>query len=137
MNAPTIDELIAHPAVGAELAAWADSLPGDPARRHEEGGWSYFNPTQNHIQTRRSSVGGRAYLDLDDPPELAGYFVIATYHTHPNPASDGWDTGPSRQDTESAHALGVPCIIRAEDGVHTTGPSARRGGLTGKPGFPD
>jgi hypothetical protein len=27
-------------------------------------------------------------------------------------------------------------IIRAEDGIHTTGPTARRGGLAGNPGFP-
>jgi hypothetical protein len=37
----------------------------------------------------------------------------------------------------SAWELGVPCIIRAEDGIHTTGPDSRRGGLTGNPGFPD
>jgi hypothetical protein len=137
-STPTLAEIMAAPVVQAELdAAWADSLPNDPARRHEEGGWVYFSATENRYQVRRAPGGGRAFLDLGDPPLLADYFVVATYHTHPNPASEGWSTGPSRADTESAHLLGVPCIIRAEDGVHSTGPDARRGGLSGNPGFPD
>jgi hypothetical protein len=62
---------------------------------------------------------------------------VATFHTHPNPASEGWQTGPSESDTNSAWILGVPCMIRAEDGIHTTGPESRRGGLSGLPGYPD
>src|SRR5687767_10889143 len=109
---PTVDEIRAIPVVVAELeAAWSDSLPGDSARRHEEGGWIYFSPAQHDYQVRRAEVGGQAFLDLDDPPEIDGYFLVATYHTHPNPTAEGWVTGPSNQDTESAHLLGVPCII--------------------------
>lgn len=136
--APTVDEIVAASIFAAELeAAWVDSLPADPARRHEEGGWVYYSATEPLFRVIRAGSGGRAFLDLDEPPELNGYFVVATYHTHPNPASEGWGTGPSHADTESAHILGVPCIIRAEDGIHTTGPPARRGGLTGNAGFPD
>ncbi len=137
-TAPTVDAIAAAPVVQTELeAAWVDSLPDDPLLRHEEGGWVYFNPATGVLHVRRAGAGGRAFLDLNTPPELDDHFVVATYHTHPNPASEGWATGPSRADTESAHILGVPCIIRAEDGVHTTGPLSRRGGLAGKPGFPD
>jgi len=137
-SAPTIDELAANPVVLAALdAAWADSQPADPGARHEEGGWVYFDPVTGTTEVRRAATGDQAILDLSDPPELAGYFVVATFHTHPNPAAEGWDTGPSRADTDSAFDLGVPCIIRAEDGIHTTGPVARRGDLTGNPGFPD
>jgi hypothetical protein len=36
----------------------------------------------------------------------------------------------------SAWLFGVPCLIRADDGDHTTGPASRRGGLAGGPGYP-
>ncbi len=135
--APNVNEIVAIPAVLAELEeAWVDSFAHDSVLRHEEGGWIYFSEADIEFQVRRAVGGGRASLDLNTPPELEGYFVVATFHTHPNPASEGWDTGPSLADTESAHILGVPCIIRAEDGIHSTGPTARRGGLTGNPGFP-
>lgn len=137
-TASTVDEMMLVPAVQAELeSAWVDSLPSDPTLRHEEGGWVYFDPANNQFQIRRAGSGGQAFLDLDNPPELDDYFVVATYHTHPNPAAEGWATGPSRGDIESADILGVPCIIRAEDGIHTTGPTSRRGGLTGNLGFPN
>lgn len=135
--APTTTELLAVPAIQYELeAAWYESLPGDPARRHEEGGWVYFNPLSDEYLVRRASAGGQSCLDLSDPPEFSGFYLVATFHTHPNPASEGWGTGPSTQDTDSAHLLGVPCMIRAEDDTHTTGPASRRGGLAGNPGFP-
>jgi hypothetical protein len=67
--APTVDEIRAISAVQTELeAAWVDSLPADPALRHEEGGWIYFSHTEIEYQVRRSSSGGRAFLDLIDPP---------------------------------------------------------------------
>jgi hypothetical protein len=62
--------------------------------------------------------------------------VVATYHTHPNPVAEGWDPTPSAADTRSAWLFGVPCLVRAEDGVRVTGPDSRRGGLSGDPGFP-
>jgi hypothetical protein len=137
MHAPTADELLADPVIQAALEdAWTTSLSDDPANRHEEGGWVYMDTVSGAIQIRRASPGGQSDLDLDSPPIVPGAVVVATFHTHPNPSSAGWDPGPSDADTQSADILGVPCLIRADDGIHVTGPTARRGGLAGSPGFP-
>ena len=137
MQAPTTADLLANVEVRQALErAWLDSLPADPALRHEEGGWIYADLSTGAISVRRAPAGARAILDLNTPPVVPGSVVVATFHTHPNPSSEGWDTGPSASDTQSAWLLGVPCLIRAEDGVHTTGPDSRRGGLAGNPGFP-
>ena len=37
---------------------------------------------------------------------------------------------------ERPTGTGVPGILGAEDGIHVTGPRARRGGLAGPPGYP-
>ena len=137
MQAPTAAELLTDPAVLQALeGAWADSLPAVPARRHEEGGWVYADTATGAVTTRRAPAGGQAELDLDAPPVVPGCVVVATFHTHPNPAAEGWTTGPSPGDVRSAWALGVSCLIRAEDGVHVAGPDSRRGGLAGGPGYP-
>lgn len=95
-----------------------------------------MDTTTGAIQTRRAPTGARATLSLNTPAFVQGAVVVATFHTHPHPQSEGWSTGPSAADTQSAWLLGVPCLIRAEDGIHTTGPDSRRGGLAGSPGFP-
>ena len=137
LRAPTAAELLNQQAVHDALdKAWADSLPPDPIRRHEEGGWIYVDVGTGAISIRRALAGSRALVNLNSPPLVPGSVVVATFHTHPNPAAEGWDPGPSTSDTQSALLLGVPCLIRAENGVFTTGPSARRGGLAGGPGFP-
>lgn len=138
MKTPGAVELRDHPIVRHALAAtWADSLPGDPLRRHEEGGWIYCDTSSGEIVTRRASPGLTAAIDLNTPPEVPGAVIVAIFHTHPNPIAEGWNPGPSRADENSAWILGVPCIIAAEDGVYLAGPPARRGGLKGNPGFPD
>lgn len=38
-------------------AAWKDSLPNDPMRRHEEGGWIYMDTTTGELTTRRQEAG--------------------------------------------------------------------------------
>jgi hypothetical protein len=137
MQAPTSDELLKDPTVLRVLdEAWTDSLVNDPAQRHEEGGWIYCDTTTGAIITRRAPSGEHAELDVSSPPSVAGSVVVGTFHTHPNPSAEGWDSGPSDQDTKSASLLGVPCFIRADDGIHSTGPESRRGGMTGHPGFP-
>ena len=137
MQPPTATDLSNEVVVQQALeTAWADSLPGDPSRRHEEGGWVYMDTTTGAIEVRRAPAGGRATLDLNTPPIGVGSVVVATFHTHPNPSADGWEPGPSAGDTRSAWLLGVPCLIRADDGIHITGPDLRRGGLTGGPGYP-
>lgn len=138
MQAPTIVDLLKEPAVMSALEeSWVDSMPADQARRHEEGGWVYVDVTTGTIAVRRAAAGSRAFLDLGDPPTVVGSVVVATFHTHPNPTAEGWTAGPSDGDTRSAFLLGVPCLIRADDGVHTTGPDSRRGGLSGGPGYPE
>jgi hypothetical protein len=137
MQAPTIADLLNDPTVSQALEqAWTDSLSDDPARRHEEGGWIYADTTTGDLAIRRAPAGTRATVDLDLPPIVAGSMVVATFHTHPNPSAEGWEPGPSAGDTQSAWILGVPCLIRADDGIHATGPDSRRGGLSGDPGFP-
>ena len=137
MQAPTTSELLNDPGVqqGLELA-WTDSLPSDPARRHEEGGWIYTDTTTGTISVQRAPAGARAALDLNLPPVVNSSVVVATFHTHPNPSAEGWHPGPSVEDTQSAWLFGVPCLIRADDGIHTTGPDSRRGGLQGSSGYP-
>jgi hypothetical protein len=137
IQAPTIVELRNEPAVQQALEqAWIDSLPADPARRHEEGGWIYMDTTTGAISVQRAPAGTQAALDLTFPPIFVGSVVVATFHTHPNPSAEGWYPGPSMGDTQSALILGVPCLIRADDGIYTTGPDSRRGGLYGDAGFP-
>ena len=137
MNAPTITELLANNLVLQALeAAWLSSLPGDPSARHEEGGWILMDTATGILTSHRAPAGGLSILDLTNPPLVAGSVVVATFHTHPNPIAEGWDPGPSPADTQSAFLLGVPCLIRAEDGIHATGPTARRGGIAGGPGYP-
>jgi hypothetical protein len=84
---------------------------------------------------RRAMSGATAGIDLTMPPIIAGAVVVGKFHTHPNPAS-AWYTGPSAADLRIDALHGVPDLIRAEDGIHFSGPTARRGGLTGGPGYP-
>ena len=137
MQAPTAADLLNEPVVRQALEqAWKDSLPDDAVQRHEEGGWVYMDTATGAIVVCRAAAGAQTMLDLDTPPVVPGAVPVATFHTHPNPSAEGWKPGPSAADTESAWLFGVPCLIRADDGVHTTGPASRRGGLTGGPGYP-
>src|SRR5262249_51328240 len=136
-QAPTTSQLLNDALVQRALEqAWTDSRPTEPADRHEEGGWIYMNTTTGELTVQRAPAGARAVLDLSTPVPIPGLVVVATFHTHPNPVAEGWEPGPSPGDVQSAWILGVPCLIRAEDGIHTTGPDSRRGGLTGEPGYP-
>ena len=59
--APTVNEILVVPIFRAELeAAWVDSLPADPARRHEEGGWVYYSPTGRPCSRLRRAGSGEA-----------------------------------------------------------------------------
>jgi len=137
LSAPTAGELQSDPTVRHALdQAWKDSLPDDSARRHEEGGWIYMDFATGEIAVRRQVAGRQASIDLSRPPLLPGSIVVGKFHTHPNPSSDGWALGPSRRDRQVDARHGVPDLIRAEDGVHVSGPDSRRGGLAGGPGFP-
>src|SRR5437868_2854369 len=127
-QAPTAAELLADPVVQAALdQAWTDSLAHDPLYRHEEGGWVYLDVTTGGISIQRAPTGDTTTVDLHNPLLVVGSVVVATFHTHPNPSSEGWNPGPSGSDEISANFLGVPCLIRADNGTHTTGPVSRRG----------
>lgn len=137
MDAPTAAELEANPVVQTEFAsAWVDSLPNDPALRHEEGGFIYANGVTGEVSVRRAPPGGRLGLNLSNPPVVADCFLVATYHTHPNPVALFWDPEPSVVDEEGANATRVPWFIISEVGVFVTGPDRRFGGLSGSPGYP-
>jgi len=137
MQAPTAADLLNQQVVQQALEeAWHDSLPADPLGRHEEGGWVYVEPATAIVFVRRAPAGAQVALDLSAPPVVPGALVVATFHTHPNPSTEGWEAGPSTTDTASAWLFGVPCLIRADNGVYTTGPVSRRGGLTGEQGYP-
>src|ERR1043165_4091576 len=134
---PTSGELLQNPLVQEGIAKpWSDSQLADRAQRHEEGGWIFMDTTTGTISVQRQSPGQQAQLDLSSPPLVPGSVVVGKFHTHPNPTSEGWDPGPSAQDQIVDALHGVPDLIRADDGMHTSGPDSRRGGLAGGPGFP-
>ena len=135
-DAPSATELQANPVVQAAFtAAWADSLVDDPVLRHEEGGFVYAN-LGGDVVVRRALPGGRRFVDLSSPPDVVGYFLVATYHTHPNLIADGGDPDPSFDDRDNADDSGVPWFVVSELGVSYVGPDRRTGGLTGPGGYP-
>src|SRR3712207_6116311 len=78
MQAPTAAELLNDPTVVEALEdAWSDSLPADPARRREEGGWVYKDTTTGALLIRRAPAGGQALLDLSTPPSVPCSVVVA------------------------------------------------------------
>ena len=136
-DAPSAAELEANPVIQAAFAAaWADSLADDASLRHEEGGFIYANPLTGDVVIRRAPPGLRRQLDLSRPPVVSGCFLVATYHTHPNPVALGWDPEPSADDRLEAMDSGVPWFVVSEIGVFVTGPDRRVGGLQGPSGYP-
>lgn len=136
-DAPSAAELEANPVVQAAFAtAWADSLTDDPVRRHEEGGYIYVHPVTGSVTVRRALPGGRRSIDLDTPPVVTGWYLVATYHTHPNLIADGGEPEPSPIDHKWAHDTGVPWFVVTEIGVFVAGPNRRVGGLAGPEGYP-
>ena len=137
-RAPTAAELLADPVVQTALdQAWIDSQPQEPVGvRHEEGGWVYLDLAKGQLSVLRAARGIGDAIDLSNPPAVGGSVVVGKFHTHPNPAAEGWYTGPSPADLIVDARHGVPDLIRAEDRTHACGPASRRGGLAGGPGYP-
>jgi hypothetical protein len=136
-DAPAAAELQANPVVQAAFtAAWADSLADDPVLRHEEGGFIYVNAMTGEVVVRRATPGGRDALDLTNPPPLQDCYLVATFHTHPNPSHLGWDPTPSSDDYREADDSGVPWFAITDAGIYAVGPERRMGGLSGPPGYP-
>ena len=116
--------------------AWTDSQTADPALRHEEGGWIYMEISTGILSIRLAPRGLQARINLGNPPPVSGATVVGTFHTHPNPTAEGWNPGPSATDRNSAAITGVPWLIKADNGNYLAGPTTRRGGRGGGPGFP-
>jgi len=136
-SAPTADELLQSVIVMEALErAWTDSEPADANRRHEEGGWIYFDLTTGELSVERAARGDDSSIDLANPPLLAGKVVVGKFHTHPNPSAEGWEAGPSLGDRVVDAQHGVPDLIRSDQGIFLCGPDARRGGLGGGTGYP-
>lgn len=134
---PSATDLLNHRVIRQALeSAWVDSLPDFRDSRHEEGGWIYMDLTTGEISIRRASAGLRAELDLSSPAIVPGSVVVGKFHTHPNPSAEGWDPQPSDADRVVDARHGVPDLIRADDGIHMSGPMSRRGGLAGDPRYP-
>jgi hypothetical protein len=134
---PTADELLADPVVQQALEqAWTDSQPEDPLARHEEGGWIYLDMKMGLLIIHRARPSAAAGIDLTNPPVVSGLVVVGKFHTHPNPIAEGWNPRPSASDQYFDALHGVPDLIRAEDGIHVSGPTSCRGGLAGGPGSP-
>lgn len=137
MDALSAADLRVHPlVVTAFAAAWADSFADDPKLRHEEGGWIYQHATSGEVVIRRTLPGLRNRILLSCPPPVADYFLVATYHTHPNPTAQGWLPDPSPDDYYNGDVTGVPWFIISDRGVTWTGPDRREGGLKGPACFP-
>src|SRR6266478_1014377 len=96
---PGGQDIALHPVVTQALdEAWLDSLHMDPDLRHEEGGWIYQDETTGNLKVLRAETGEQSSIDLANPPFEHGCVLVATFHTHPNPTSDGWYGGPSVDD---------------------------------------
>jgi hypothetical protein len=136
-RAPTVFELLALNEIARAIeAAWAQSWPTDAVHQHEEGGWIYMGVESGRVTFRyKLPPGTTAEIDLSMPPLFAGYAIVATFHTHPNPDMPG----PSRADLANVATRGVPGIIRAHNGLHLYGLEARHGEWRtagAYPGFP-
>ena len=91
LAAPTADELMQNPVVQkALLDAWNEQ-PANAARRHEEGGWIYMDISNGKITVERAFQGSHHRIDLTQPVVILMSVVVAKFHTHPNPSSEGWD----------------------------------------------
>ena len=136
-DAPSAAELEANTVVQtAFAAAWEDSHADDPFLRHEEGGWIYVHETSGDISVRRMLPGRMSGMDVVAPPVVPECFLVATYHSHPNPTADGWNPEPSAADRDFAFRHGLPCFVISDLGVYVCGEERRIGGLTGPRGYP-
>src|SRR5438132_13984366 len=113
---------------------WSDGLPPWNTR------WPIYSPSAQTDPRRRIGGGPSACSllirecrrFLPRPKECAKWIEERAGRGKLRSAGPS----PSPGDEQSARILGVPCLIRAEDGIHTTGPDAHRGGLAGGPAYP-
>jgi hypothetical protein len=137
-TAPTGGELSRNPIVLATLQmAYDKSNAGDRRKAHEEGGWFFLNLKTGALLPRWAPPGkptasrGLFEIDLNEPPTLPGWVVVASFHSHPITAADFRQKkarpGPTiPEDYTEARKQGVPGFVVDAAGVHVYGPERRR-----------
>jgi hypothetical protein len=88
-----------------------------------------MNVVTGELTVRRAAAGHQSEVNLNDAPHVSEHIVVGLFHTHPNPSAEGWEPGPSETDRYADERDGVPDLIRADNGIHVSGPESRRGGL--------
>ncbi len=124
---PTLDQIQADPFIQAELErAWNESNPDAPevpagqpgSQKREQGGWIVWNRETGQLEVIRGPAGDREGLPTTPrPPDNDQQRVVASFHTHPNTAAEGYDPDPSPDDIDFTHDFShVPEIIETHDG---------------------
>jgi hypothetical protein len=126
---PDLNQLLQDPLVNAELRqAWYESRPhapevgrGNPgSRKHEQGGFIYWNRRTNRLEIQRVSAGRRDGLADLPPVPPPGREMVGSFHTHPNTLAEGYGSDPSPADRNFTRNLSkVPEIIETHDGRKT------------------
>ena len=94
--------------------AWNDSQAGDPANRHEEGGYVVRNPDGSYGVERwpRGAGASIAPPARDAQGRYNGKEVVGEFHTHPNPPVDEtgkqWTQGGHQGDWDGIRAENYP-----------------------------
>ena len=142
---PTKEDIIKNKVVLDAIGkAWRESNPyiDDNSKKSEQGGWIYVRPSTWSWGTRRAEPLTNSHIDLRDPPILiGGWYIVGTFHTHPNLGTDPgakapWEPFPSDADNYFAdEVFHVPGIIRTHIGILCDG-TIRRKSFSGSFGFP-
>lgn len=87
--------------------AWERSEANDPRKRHEEGGYIVLSPNGS-LQVIPWPQGERGLIEMperDKNGKYKGFYVVSSYHTHPNPPVDEegrrWEQTPSEINIEA------------------------------------
>jgi RHS repeat-associated protein len=134
---PDLQALAENPVVAQGIdAAWSASNPdGPPDSRLEHGFW--ISSSDGTVSIQPFPISGATGSQMTPGPtpgtgllgRIWNFFTggvntdaIAFFHTHPNPASEGWFTGPSPADVSFAQSRNLPGIIQSTDGMYYFGP---------------
>jgi hypothetical protein len=116
---------LSDPTIRAALsAAWADSQPGSPSSRHEEGGY-ILSRADGSFEVVRWFHGDKSRLvppSLDANRCYNGLIAVAAFHTHPNPPLDEsnaeWEQAPSTTDRRWHQRQALPGFVISRDLVY-------------------
>jgi hypothetical protein len=108
--------------------AWIESHPDAPevprgqsgSLKQEQGGFIYWNKTTGMLEIERLPAGGRDRLPGKPSANTAQRELVASFHTHPNTAAEGYVADPSPADRAFVRTVTlVPEIIETHDGRKT------------------